>query len=212
MPSNATTRLAWPWLVLLVVLSTLLPVNGRADPADTEGGDSLDVFDSDVEHTRQGWSELYVALGGTLFDADGSFSVAPPNRDPITIIDFDRGGPGYNAHGARQRWRIRAGSGHGRPEDTRPLAQHHGLCLLETSPAVDRNCPAGLVRPGLRRIQRQNAEHSRDGKLRSVLALVVGTGLPARRPRTGHRGRMTTGGLRHRIQRTHTLRQVQVLK
>ena len=92
MPSNATTRLAWPWLALLVVLSTLLPVTGRADPADTEGGDSLDVFDSDVEHTRQGWSELYVALGGALFDADGSFSVVPPNRDPITIIDFDRVG------------------------------------------------------------------------------------------------------------------------
>ena len=92
MPSNATTRLAWPWLVLLAVLSTLPPVIGRADTADTEGGDSLDIFDSDVEQTRQGWSELYVALGGALFDADGSFSVVPPNRDPITIIDFDRVG------------------------------------------------------------------------------------------------------------------------
>lgn len=65
-------------------------MNGLQKSADPAPG--LELFDEDVEHTRKGWPQLYVAAGIMHLDADGFFSTRLPNGDDVTIVDFDRAG------------------------------------------------------------------------------------------------------------------------
>lgn len=76
-------------LSLLITLSApLAQAQGNSEEADSE--ESLDLFDGDVEETRNGWPQLSVSLGYMALSADGQFDVALPNGDRVRIIDLDR--------------------------------------------------------------------------------------------------------------------------
>ena len=62
------------------------------DDGNTDPAPNLELFDDDVERTREGWPQLYVSAGFMTLDADGIFSVRPPLGNDVKIIDFDRVG------------------------------------------------------------------------------------------------------------------------
>lgn len=83
-------------LALIATLSTLLssalPVFAQDSQVDGEEETDLDLFDGDVERTKTGWPQFMVTIGATKINADGTFAVGLPGKDPITLINFDRAG------------------------------------------------------------------------------------------------------------------------
>lgn len=79
--------------ILMLALAMLLQT-GLVMAQDTEPEDDieLDLFDEDEERTKQGWSRLYLAVGGTRLDADGKFAVILPDGNRYDIFNFDRAG------------------------------------------------------------------------------------------------------------------------
>lgn len=88
---DALALFAVSMLTLMLFARPILAQNaedeGTADPAP-----NLELFDDDVEHTREGWPQLYVSAGFTTLDADGIFSVRGPRGNNVTVLDFDRAG------------------------------------------------------------------------------------------------------------------------
>lgn len=87
------------WLTKLALIATAsallcnaLPLFAQDSQADAEDETALDLFDDDVEGTKLGWPQFSMTIGFTYIDADGTFAVGLPGRDPITIINFDRAG------------------------------------------------------------------------------------------------------------------------
>jgi hypothetical protein len=78
--------------VLLAIATTHAAVasNHAVDDGSEATREDIDLFDEDVELTPTGWSRLSIAAGVTYLDADGVLGARPPNRPPVTIIDFDR--------------------------------------------------------------------------------------------------------------------------
>ena len=69
------------------------PVLAQDEEDDsTDPVPGLDLFDEDVERTRKGWPQLYVAAGIMYLDADGIYSIRLPDGNDVTIVDFDRAG------------------------------------------------------------------------------------------------------------------------
>ena len=88
---DALALFAVSMLTLMLFARPILAQNaedeGTADPAP-----NLELFDDDVEHTREGWPQLYVSAGFATLDADGIFSVRGPRGNNVTVLDFDRAG------------------------------------------------------------------------------------------------------------------------
>jgi hypothetical protein len=61
--------------------------DGTSDPVP-----GLELFDDDVERTREGWPQLHASVGFMTLDADGIFSVRLPDGNSVTIFNFDRVG------------------------------------------------------------------------------------------------------------------------
>lgn len=74
------------------LLSNALPACAQDSQVDAEDETALDLFDDDVERTKLGWPQFIMTVGATYIDADGTFAVGLPGKDPITIINFDRAG------------------------------------------------------------------------------------------------------------------------
>jgi hypothetical protein len=69
------------------------PIQAQND-TDTESDSvpGLDLFDEDVEITREGWPQFSISAGIMYLEADGIFAARLPNGHQVTIIDFDRAG------------------------------------------------------------------------------------------------------------------------
>lgn len=72
-------------------------VDGDTPPTPVEadeGSDSssLQLFDSDAERTKKGWSQFYVSVGAMHLQGAGELAVRLPNDKEVTILDFDRAG------------------------------------------------------------------------------------------------------------------------
>jgi len=76
--------------MLMLFAWPVLAQNDEDNNTDPVPG--LDLFDEDVEDTREGWPQLSVSVGFMYLDADGIFSARLPNGNTVTIIDFDRAG------------------------------------------------------------------------------------------------------------------------
>jgi len=93
-------------LSTLIALLSLIPAGLQAQvsgsgPPDlseddegdgTEGMSTLDLFDSDTELTKKGWSQFYTSVGFMYLDGSGRFTARLPSGKEVTIIDFDRVG------------------------------------------------------------------------------------------------------------------------
>lgn len=76
-------------LSLLIALTT--PLALAQDNREEAGSEeSLNLFDGDVEETRNGWPRLSASLGYVALDADGQFDVALRNGKRVRVIDLDR--------------------------------------------------------------------------------------------------------------------------
>lgn len=75
---------------VLVALS--LPAASQEEQIDELDENGLNLFDSDVERTREGWSRFNLAVGLAYLDADGILAARLPGEQQVTIIDFDRVG------------------------------------------------------------------------------------------------------------------------
>ena len=81
----------------LVTVFTLIfftwPVLAQNDTdKEVDSIPGLDLFDEDVEITREGWPQFSVSAGIMYLEADGIFAARLPNGNQVTIIDFDRAG------------------------------------------------------------------------------------------------------------------------
>lgn len=104
------TRVTNLYLTLLVVslaLNTHALAKEPEDSLDETG--PVDLSDSDVETTAQGWPRFSLSAGVAYLDADGVLGARPPNSPPITIINFDRVGLDESdaSHWFSLTWRAR---------------------------------------------------------------------------------------------------------
>jgi hypothetical protein len=78
-------------LLFLFFANTVL-AQPDTEPGDdkTEDEESLDLFDSDVEDTKFGWSQLSVSLGYMPLSADGTWKMELPGGQQVTVLDLDR--------------------------------------------------------------------------------------------------------------------------
>ena len=88
------TRYAFSLISLLMLVSAGPAVVLAQEKPDrpSEEVSSLDLFDTDVEETDQGWSQLYMTLGLAYLAADGVFAARTGDGRRFTIINFDRAG------------------------------------------------------------------------------------------------------------------------
>lgn len=56
------------------------------------GDDEFDLFDDDVESTKEGWPRFHALLGFARVDGDGHYDIRETDGDRVSIIDFDRAG------------------------------------------------------------------------------------------------------------------------
>ena len=84
------------YLLYILVMGALCalasPVLAQDAGNSIEEESELDLFDDDVERKKSGWSRLQVSAGVVYLDADGVFAASLPEREPVTIINFDRVG------------------------------------------------------------------------------------------------------------------------
>lgn len=89
---NPRVKVLFLIAVTVALLAFSLPAVTQEEQNEEQDDHGLDLFDSDVERTRDGWSRFNVALGLAYLDADGILAARFPGNPPVTIIDFDRVG------------------------------------------------------------------------------------------------------------------------
>ncbi len=89
---NPRVKVLFLIAVTMALLAFSLPAVTQEEQNEEQDDNGLDLFDSDVERTREGWSRFNVALGLAYLDADGILAARLPDQPPVTIIDFDRVG------------------------------------------------------------------------------------------------------------------------
>jgi hypothetical protein len=76
--------------LLLLFAFPILAQDENDESSEPDPG--LDLFDEDVERTKEGWPQFYLSVGFMYLDADGIITARLPDGNDVTIFNFERAG------------------------------------------------------------------------------------------------------------------------